>query len=215
MGKRSKAENGRLRLAIFKRYGVLVEATNGFPEKLPPRSQDPDNETYKSWCERVLRSDVVEVAFFAHSLVTPQTSMKRLQEASPGKELAEILIAQHQATELAAAKRLERAKRNAEAKLEKAARDEARIRGASDGLARRTRNSRLEKLAADLERWVDGNPDLDGIVRARAQGVLDGLEQGRPVASLIQDVLLFAQRCRTELARSTIDTPPIERTSTD
>jgi hypothetical protein len=192
MAKHRKAEPGELRLAIFRRYGVLIDASNGFPDQLPPESEEPESETYESWCARVLGCDVTDVAFFAHSLVTPKTSMRRLREASPDREVAEMLVAQQRATERALDRRHAERPSDVPATRERPAATGARTNGKGDERAPHTEMPDVPGLVGELRVWIDSTPDLDAAIRSRVFAMLDSLHRGRSLASVIQDVLLLA-----------------------
>lgn len=202
MTRQSRAENGRRRLAILKRYGILVDASTELPAKLPPRSADPASENFKSWCQRVLGCDPTDVVVYAQSDIAPQMGMKRLREDSPSVGLAEVLVAQEEESKRSVEDQLARSKRKAAAKLAELTQSEAQLEAARSTLVQQTRASRPASIASELERWLDANPELDVIVRQRARALLAGLEQGRSVAAVIVEVLEFAQQCRKALLRT-------------
>jgi hypothetical protein len=209
-----RAVNPQIQQQILDEYALLVDFDGAGPSSIP-KSVDGDNESWKSWCKRVLGTDIENVrVYVAADEVRGQTKLKSLAKAGPAAAINSLLQAQKR---IVAAKVQARQTRTA-AKAQRETADLQGLKKRIDASRKRLKAaddaSRLTSFVDDLDARLAGDGDadpelaLENLVSDHAHRLLEAARSGTPVIDLFWELLQFSSKCRREYAKSMPPPPP-------
>ena len=204
----------QVRQRILDEYQLLVDFDGPFPTSVSPPSSLGENESWKSWCNRVLGQDATNVrAYLATADIRGQTKLKTLVNGGAAPTVKALI----RAGKLDAKVRTQKQQTLAAKKADKATgvlrQQERRAAAKIEALQAADAASGLQSFADDLDARLATDASappglaLDVKVQERARALLADLTAGKQTIDLFWDLLKFCHECR-KLVSSTTPPPP-------
>ena len=201
MARQGHLAEAEFRLRILRRYGILVAFDGPAPAKLPSVARDDAKETFKSWKARVFPG-VERLRVYLAAEPAPQARLHKMVEQGPRSELRGLLIQHSRAATDTRTSKAQKAELRAKRLVGEALRRTELVDAAAASQLRRERSSGLDRLASDLDAWLDRATGLDPLVAVKAKELQQRLAAGESVSQVIADLILYASECRTLVSRS-------------
>lgn len=204
----------QVRQRILDEYQLLIDFDGSPPTSVPAATADGENESWKSWCMRVLGADVSNVrVYLAATEIRGQTKLKTLVKDGPAQSVKAMIKSGKLDAKARALRKQTLAAERAETAAEVLRREQRRTTTKIKSLQAADAASGLQSFADDLDTRLTEKANapaslaLDELVLRRAQTLLANAKDGTPMIDLVWDLLQFSSDCR-KAVRNTAPPPP-------